>query len=50
MIGFSWVASPAASELETIVMDWLGQLAGLPDAFLARSGGSGGGVIQGAAR
>ena len=28
------------------MMDWLGQLVGLPPQFLACSGGTGGGVIQ----
>src|SRR3954453_18828691 len=42
--GMSWVTSPAATELETHVLDWLGQLLGLPDRF--RSDGAGGGVIQ----
>lgn len=46
-ISFSWVASPAATELETIVMDWLGQMVALPEAFLSK--GTGGGVIQGTA-
>jgi len=46
-IGFSWAASPACTELETIVLDWLGQAIGLPKEFLAFSDGSiGGGVIQ----
>nr|CAH7741754.1 unnamed protein product [Callosobruchus chinensis] len=31
------------------MMDWLGQMLGLPEEFLARSGGRGGGVIQGTA-
>ncbi|XP_065338655.1 aromatic-L-amino-acid decarboxylase-like [Cloeon dipterum] len=49
-IGFSWAASPACTELETIVLDWLGQAIGLPKEFLAFSEGSkGGGVIQGSA-
>jgi len=48
VIGFSWIASPAATELEGITLDWLGELVGLPDAFLSR-GGKGGGVIQGTA-
>lgn len=43
------IASPACTELEVVMMDWLGQMLGLPDAFLARSGGEGGGVIQGTA-
>lgn len=25
-IGFSWAASPACTELETIVLDWLGKI------------------------
>ncbi|KAK9501431.1 hypothetical protein O3M35_012154 [Rhynocoris fuscipes] len=46
-IGFSWAASPACTELETIVLDWLGKAIGLPDEFLAFAEGSkGGGVIQ----
>lgn len=31
------------------MLDWLGQMLGLPEQFLARSGGEGGGVIQGTA-
>ncbi|KAK3909357.1 Tyrosine decarboxylase [Frankliniella fusca] len=46
-IGFSWAASPACTELETIVLDWLGKAIGLPVDFLAFAEGSkGGGVIQ----
>nr|CAH7741757.1 unnamed protein product [Callosobruchus chinensis] len=48
-IGFTWIASPACTELEVVMMDWLGQMLGLPEEFLARSGGRGGGVIQGTA-
>jgi aromatic-L-amino-acid decarboxylase len=29
----SWATSPAATELEQVVMDWLRQMMGLPDAF-----------------
>ncbi|KZV21509.1 tyrosine decarboxylase 1-like [Dorcoceras hygrometricum] len=47
VVGFSWITSPAATELETIVMDWLAKALKLPDAFL--STGHGGGVIQGTA-
>ncbi len=36
--GFSWVTSPAATELEMIVMDWLGKLLHLPEEFLSTSG------------
>ena len=40
-------ASPACTELETIVMDWFGKAIGLPSAFITCSEGSkGGGVIQ----
>jgi aromatic-L-amino-acid decarboxylase len=42
--GMSWVTSPAATELEQHVLDWLADLLDLPAAF--RSTGSGGGVIQ----
>lgn len=31
------------------MLDWLGQMIGLPETFLARSGGQAGGVIQGTA-
>lgn len=31
------------------MLDWLGQMLGLPETFLARSGGEAGGVIQGTA-
>jgi aromatic-L-amino-acid/L-tryptophan decarboxylase len=30
----SWVTSPAATELEQVVMDWLRQMVGLPDGFV----------------
>ncbi|MQA35007.1 aspartate aminotransferase family protein, partial [Modestobacter roseus] len=42
--GMSWVTSPAATELEQHVMDWLAELLGLPESF--RSTGTGGGVVQ----
>lgn len=42
--GMLWATSPACTEVETVVMDWLLELLGLPDAF--RSTGAGGGVIQ----
>ncbi|KAF5272231.1 hypothetical protein FQA39_LY01313 [Lamprigera yunnana] len=49
-IGFSWAASPACTELETIVMDWMGKAIGLPSNFITNSKGStGGGVIQSSA-
>ncbi|KAF3450354.1 hypothetical protein FNV43_RR06434 [Rhamnella rubrinervis] len=45
VVGFNWVSSPAASELESIVIDWLGQMLVLPKSFLFSGGG--GGVIHG---
>src|SRR5215472_17154001 len=42
--GMLWATSPACTELETHVMDWLVDLLALPERF--RSSGHGGGVIQ----
>lgn len=42
--GMLWATSPAATELETHVLDWLATLLDLPARF--RSDGAGGGVIQ----
>ena len=42
--GMLWATSPAATELETHMLDWLVDLFGLPQRF--RSDGPGGGVIQ----
>ncbi len=52
--GFLWATCPAITELETRVMDWLGEMIGLPvcfrsDARDASGRSSGGGVIQGTA-
>ena len=44
---FNWICSPAVTELETIVLDWLAHILHLPDCFLSK--GEGGGVIQGSA-
>ena len=44
---FNWLCSPAITELETIVLDWLARLFNLPDCFLSEA--EGGGVIQGSA-
>ena len=44
---FNWLCSPAVTELETVVMDWVAQALALPKAFLSQ--GEGGGVIQGSA-
>ncbi len=42
--GMLWSTSPACTELETHVLDWLVDLLGLPERFKSRS--TGGGVIQ----
>ncbi|MCA9925533.1 MAG: aspartate aminotransferase family protein, partial [Anaerolineales bacterium] len=42
--GMIWLTSPACTELETQVMDWLVEMMGLPDKF--KSDTAGGGVIQ----
>lgn len=43
------MASPAYTELERAMMNWLGKLLDLPECFLNTPGGSGGGVLQGSA-
>src|SRR5664279_856018 len=42
--GMLWATSPACTELETQVLDWLVAMLGLPEKFL--SANTGGGVIQ----
>jgi aromatic-L-amino-acid/L-tryptophan decarboxylase len=42
--GMLWSTSPACTELETHVLDWLVRMLGLPEKFL--SSAAGGGVIQ----
>lgn len=42
--GMLWSTSPACTELETRVMDWLAQMLQLPEKFKSHS--AGGGVIQ----
>jgi aromatic-L-amino-acid decarboxylase len=50
--GMLWATSPAATELETHVLDWLAELLDLPEQFRSSNGGTpadeagGGGVIQ----
>lgn len=44
VLGMMWSTSPAATELESVVLDWLIELLDLPVAW--RSDGPGGGVIQ----
>ncbi|MCB0967860.1 MAG: aspartate aminotransferase family protein [Ilumatobacter sp.] len=46
--GMSWVTSPACTEIETLMLDWMLELLGLPDRFRSTSE-HGGGVIQGSA-
>ncbi|PRQ55467.1 putative aromatic-amino-acid transaminase [Rosa chinensis] len=45
VVGFNWVSSPAATELENIVMDWLADMLQLPKSF--HFSGNGGGVLHG---
>ncbi|XP_062189591.1 tryptophan decarboxylase 2 isoform X4 [Phragmites australis] len=47
IVGFSWITSPAATELEVIVLDWFAKMLKLPSHFLSTA--LGGGVIQGTA-
>lgn len=42
--GMLWATSPACTELETLVLDWLVEMLDLPRKFLSTS--AGGGVIQ----
>lgn len=46
--GMSWVTSPAATEVETLMMDWMVELLDLPARFSSTSP-NGGGAIQGSA-
>lgn len=46
---FNWICSPACTELETVIMDWVAKALGLPECFLSTSENRGGGVIQGTA-
>ena len=46
--GMSWVTSPACTEVETMMCDWMQELLGLPETFRSTSA-RGGGVIQGSA-
>jgi len=42
--GMLWATSPACTEVETHVMDWLVKMLGLPEKFMSHT--EGGGVIQ----
>ena len=46
--GMSWVTSPACTEVETLMLDWMQELLGLPESFRSTSA-NGGGVIHGSA-
>ena len=46
--GMSWITSPACTEIETLMLDWMQELLDLPDTFRSTSE-RGGGVIQGSA-
>ncbi|EXF73945.1 hypothetical protein CFIO01_10369 [Colletotrichum fioriniae PJ7] len=46
---FNWICSPAVTELETIVLDWLAQLLNLPPVYLSTAPTRGGGVLHGTA-
>ncbi|XP_044734645.1 aromatic-L-amino-acid decarboxylase-like [Chrysoperla carnea] len=49
-IGFSWASNPVCTELEVVVLDWLGSAMGLPSTFLAKATNhKSGGVIAGSA-
>lgn len=43
------ISSPACTELEVVVMDWLAKFLKLPELFLHSTEGPGGGIIQGSA-
>ncbi|KAJ4763819.1 L-tyrosine decarboxylase [Rhynchospora pubera] len=47
VVGFNWISSPAATELENIMMDWMAKLLKLPPCFLFSGGQGGGGVLHG---
>ena len=46
--GMSWVTSPACTEVETLMVDWMQELLALPEHFRSTSA-TGGGVIHGSA-
>lgn len=46
--GMSWATSPACTEVEVLMLDWMQELLGLPDRVRSTSP-TGGGVIQGSA-
>ncbi|ATY65254.1 aromatic-L-amino-acid decarboxylase [Cordyceps militaris] len=46
---FNWICSPAVTELETVVLDWLAKALALPDCYLSGGPTHGGGVLHGSA-
>jgi aromatic-L-amino-acid/L-tryptophan decarboxylase len=44
---FNWICSPAITELETVMLDWVAEMLNLPECY--QSKGKGGGIIQGTA-
>ncbi|KIE00994.1 aromatic-L-amino-acid decarboxylase, partial [Metarhizium majus ARSEF 297] len=46
---FNWICSPAVTELETIVLDWIAQALGLPECYTSSGSTHGGGVLHGSA-
>lgn len=44
--GMIWATSPAVTEIEQVVVDWLAQALGLPEQFRLLEHSRGGGVIQ----
>jgi aromatic-L-amino-acid decarboxylase len=46
-IGFAWKASPACTELEVVLLDWLGKMLKIREESFVYSNGEGGDVIQG---
>jgi aromatic-L-amino-acid decarboxylase len=44
----SWLSSPACTEVETLMLDWMQELLGLPEKYRSTTT-TGGGVIQGSA-
>ncbi|EEF29843.1 hypothetical protein RCOM_0437790 [Ricinus communis] len=45
IVGFNWISSPAATELESPIVNWMANLLKLPSSFLFS--GNGGGVLHG---
>ncbi|XP_058090833.1 phenylacetaldehyde synthase-like [Magnolia sinica] len=47
VVGFNWITSPAATELEGVVMDWMAKILDLPQSFMFSGLKGGGGVLHG---